>query len=120
MHGKGKIPIHRGGRPMIRADGIQLWAGTAEVSPHLGNGLLGTATGAYVAVAGLVFSQEGFLSCIDRAMDALGFRVVTVSEVRPVQAMDDIAGFDELLRERLDLLSVENPVEVGRFHVFTE
>jgi hypothetical protein len=96
-----------------------VWAGTAEISPHPGNDLLGTATGAYVAVVGLASSQDEFLSGVDRAMDALGFRVVAISEVQPVKAFDT-ADFDEMLRDRLDLLSEENPVEIGRFHAFSE
>jgi ribonuclease PH len=96
------------------------WIGTAEVVPQDGNTLLGSATGAYVAVIGIANSEEDFHSCVTRAINALGFELVELDEVQQLESPTDVENLDEKLHERLDVLHEDNPVEFGSFHAFTE
>lgn len=96
------------------------WAGTAEVVPHRGNDLLGAATGAYVAAIGLARSESDFRSALERAMGALDFEVIEVEDVRRFGLMTDLVDFDSTLRDRVNALHEDNPIELGSFHAFTD
>jgi hypothetical protein len=95
------------------------WVATAEVVPLMGNALLGSASGAYVPVVGIADSEHTFRFGVDRAMAALEFEVINLAEVRQLQSSSDLAGLDELLRERVKALHAGNPIEFGSFHAFS-
>jgi hypothetical protein len=95
------------------------WTATAEVVPRAGNALLGSATGAYVPVVGIARSEQEFRVGVDRAMGALDFELIDLEEVRQLRSSSDIAGLDEVLRDRVDMLHDGNPVEFGSFHAFS-
>lgn len=96
------------------------WGGTAEVVPYSGNVALGTATGAYIAVVGVAASAEAFRAGVKRAMGALEFELIDLEEVRQLRSPSDIVGFEDIMRDRMALLSEENPIEFGSFHSYSD
>jgi hypothetical protein len=96
------------------------WAGIAEVVPRRGNDLLGAATGAHVAAVGLARSESEFRSALIRAMSALDFEVVEVDDVRQICLMTDLVDFDDSLRNRVNALHADNPIELGSFRAFSD
>jgi hypothetical protein len=95
------------------------WVATAEVLPLAGNALLGSASGAYVPVVGIAEFEHEFRAGVKRAMAALEFDVVDLAEVRQLKSSSDVAGLDEVLRERVKTLHAGNPIEFGSFHAFS-
>jgi hypothetical protein len=96
------------------------WAATAEVAPRAGNELLGTATGAYVPVVGIARSEQAFRVGVDRAMEALGFELIHLEEIRQLRSSSEVSDLDDVLRDRVNMLHAGNPVEFGSFHAFSE
>lgn len=96
------------------------WAGTVEVIPNRGNDLLGEATGAYVAAIGLARSESEFRFALKRAMGALDFEVIDIDDVRQFGLMTDLGDFDSTLRDRVNGLREDNPIELGSFHAYSD
>jgi hypothetical protein len=95
------------------------WTATAEVAPRAGNAMLGSAAGAYVAVVGVGCSEQEFRVGVERAMGALDFELIVLEDVRQLRSSADIAGIDDVLRDRVSMLHEGNPVECGSFHAFS-
>ena len=105
---------------MSTTDSSSRWSATAEVVPRDGNTLLGTASGAYVAVVGLAPTESAFRAGIERAMNSLEFDLVGLENVKQLRSPRDARDLDPVLRERLEALRDDNPVEVGNFHAFSD
>ena len=82
--------------------------------------MLGEATGAYVPAIGLARSESDFRFALNRALGALDFEVVEVDEVRRFGLMADLGDFDSTLRDRVNGLREDNPIELGSLHAYSD
>lgn len=80
--------------------------------------MLGEASGAYVAVAGVAASRIAFEAAIRRAMGALDFELIDVEDVRQLLLPAEAGQLGEDLASRLHLLGPDKPIELGHFHSF--
>lgn len=94
------------------------WSATVEIAPNIGNDLIGSAAGAYVSAVGIAKSKSEFISNVGRAMSALNFKVVDIDDVCILKS-ENIGSVDERILNGIKLLSEDNPVELGSFHLFS-
>lgn len=96
----------------------QYWAGVAEVIPMPGNHLLEGADGAYVGVVGVANSEKEFIANAKAAFSALELDMLELAERELIPAVELWVNADDRLREKVSMLSAQNPIEFGVFHSF--
>lgn len=99
---------------------LPYWTAVAEVRPEPGNYLLGNAKAAYVAVAGIANSEDEFFSNTQSAFSSMDFIMAELNDIEKIQSIHQVCTADPTFAKKLLELSINNPIELGSFHIFRD
>ena len=96
------------------------WIGLANVRPLPGNGILGNAKGALVAVVGDAEETLSFLDLVERELRTLEFEVLSLDDVEPLHERMTRQKLPDELAAAIEHLPHCSAVALGSFHAYEE